>query len=348
VILKQAIARHQAGDVAGAIDGYRAYLKQRPDSPLALINLGAAYAHEGRYEEAIVEYQRALKIQPENGSARLNLALAYYKTGRVDSAAVELDQVHRAAPGELQPVLLLADCWLAMGENKKVIALLDPVWERRTDDLAITYLLGTALVRDEQFSRGQALIDRILRNGNSAETWLLLGTAKLKAGDFPAALADLEKAIELNPNLPGVQSFYGETLMRTGDPGRAAAAFRQALAADPFDYTANLQLAILLAEDEKYDEAAPLFEHALRVRPRDLAVRYQIAATALRQEKLDAAQRDLEAIVKEAPAYTEAHVALATVYYRLKRKTDGDRERAIVQKLNEEKQAKQAAGLNVK
>jgi hypothetical protein len=41
-------------------------------------------------------------------------------------------------------------------------------------------------------------------------------------------------------------------------------------------------------------------------------------------------------------------VTLATIYYRLKRKEDGDRERAIVQKLNAEQQAKepgaQAAG----
>ena len=35
----------------------------------------------------------------------------------------------------------------------------------------------------------------------------------------------------------------------------------------------------------------------------------------------------------------EAHVSLATVYYRLKRKADGDRERATVLKLNAEKQA---------
>ena len=56
----------------------------------------------------------------------------------------------------------------------------------------------------------------------------------------------------------------------------------------------------------------------------------------------------LESIVKEVPAYIEAHVTLATVYYRLQRKPDGDRERAIVQKLNAEKQAKQVEGINVK
>jgi Tfp pilus assembly protein PilF len=68
----------------------------------------------------------------------------------------------------------------------------------------------------------------------------------------------------------------------------------------------------------------------------------------LRGSKAEAARHALESIVKEAPGFTEAHVALATAYYRLKRKEDGDRERAIVQKLNRDAQAKQQQGLNVK
>jgi hypothetical protein len=48
----------------------------------------------------------------------------------------------------------------------------------------------------------------------------------------------------------------------------------------------------------------------------------------------------LEAIVKEAPDLVEVHVQLATGYNRLNRKEDADRERAIVDRLNKETQAK--------
>jgi Tfp pilus assembly protein PilF len=68
----------------------------------------------------------------------------------------------------------------------------------------------------------------------------------------------------------------------------------------------------------------------------------------MQQGRPDAARRQLEQLVKEAPAFTAAHVTLATVYYRLKRKTDGDRERAIVEKLTAETQVKQQQGVNVK
>lgn len=44
----------------------------------------------------------------------------------------------------------------------------------------------------------------------------------------------------------------------------------------------------------------------------------------------------------------QAHVTLATVYYRLNRKLDGDRERAPVQKLNAQAQSRQQQGVNGK
>jgi Tfp pilus assembly protein PilF len=58
--------------------------------------------------------------------------------------------------------------------------------------------------------------------------------------------------------------------------------------------------------------------------------------------KLDAARATFEGIIKRAPEFVEAHISLATVYYRLKRKEDGDRERALVQKLKAERDAAEA------
>jgi len=48
----------------------------------------------------------------------------------------------------------------------------------------------------------------------------------------------------------------------------------------------------------------------------------------------------LEAVVKQPPDFVEAHVSLATAYYRLKRREEGDSERATIQKLNAIQQAK--------
>ena len=100
-------------------------------------------------------------------------------------------------------------------------------------------------------------------------------------------------------------------------------------------------LAVLLRQDQEYEEATAYLRRALRVRPADLAVRFQLASIWLSTNQPAQAQAEFESIVKEAPSFNEAHVALATLYYRVKRKADGDRERAIVEKLTAAQQAAQ-------
>ncbi len=340
-ILAKAIQLHQAGDIEGAIREYREFLALRPNRVKARSNLGAALAHVGRYEEAIEQYQRALAAEPGNASARLNLALAYYKSAQISEAVSELSALRAAQPENMNVALLLGDCHLRLGENKKVIELLSPLEAAHPEDRALAYLLGTALIRDNQVARGQVLVDRILRDGDSAEARLLLGTAELMAHDFPGALKNLARVVELKPQLPSVHSIYGRALMESGDRERAAQAFRQELAIDPNDFDSNLYLGALLKQDQNNEEALRYLRRALQVRPGDLAARYQIGTVYLALGRVDDAQREFEQVVKEAPQFVEAHVSLASVYYRLKRKQDGDRERAIVQKLNAELQARQ-------
>lgn len=337
-LLKEAISLHQAGKLDEAIQDYRLLLEKYPDVPEVRSDLGAALSAAGRYQEAIEEYQKALKLKPM-AQVQLNLGLAYYKTSQLQEAVAAFQKAQEEMPGDKQPVLLQADCYLRLGENKKVIELLTALEEQHSDDLGLAYMLGTALVRDNQAAKGQVLIDEILRNGDSAEARLLLGTTKLMVNDFAGALADLEKAVELNPDLPDVYAYYGAALVATGDQEGAKEAFAHALKQDPNNFDSNLRMGFLLRNDNQYDDALRYFHHALEVRPGDMGVRYQIASVELSTGQVEQARADLESIVKESPEFTEAHVSLATTYYREKRKEDGDRERAIVERLTAERQA---------
>lgn len=340
-ILRHAVQLHQAGDIEGAVSEYRAYLKQVPDSVMAHSNLGAALSKLGHYEEAVGEYKQALEKQPGDSHIRVNLALAYFKSAQISEAAGQLTAVVKQDPSNRQAVVLLADCQLQLGEYKKVIDLLAPLEKDSPNDKVVIYLLGTAYIRDKQPARGQVLVDRILREGDSAEARLLLGTTRMNAQEFAEALVDLKKAVELNPQLPDVYSYYGLALLATGDMSGAADAFREELKSNPNDFVSNLQLGVVLKQDQKYDEARSFFDRALRVRPGDPAVRYQLATLDLSAGMLDQACTKLEELTKETPQFVEAHVSLATVYYRLKRKADGDRERELVLKLNAAAQAGQ-------
>ena len=341
-LYKTAIALQQAGQLDEAIADYRLLLSKYPDAAPVRSNLGAALAAQGKYAEAITEYKRVLATHPEP-QVELNLALAHYKAAQYPAAVESLERVHAALPDNVQAVLLLSDCFLRAGRNKRVIELLTP-WQQRVDanSAAINYLLGTALVRDGQTAQGQLVIDRILKDGDSAEARLLVGSTKFFTNDFSGALTDLQKAAELNPNLPDVHAYYGLALLSSGDQEGARKEFEKELARDPINFDANLRMGVVLRQDEDYEAAMKYLQRALQVRPGDLGVRFQVATVQLAQGKVEAARQELETVLKEAPGFVEAHVSLATIYYREKRKADGDHERAIVAKLNAARQADSA------
>jgi tetratricopeptide (TPR) repeat protein len=332
----------QAEDVDSAIRAYREYLDAHPDAVEVRSNLGAALARAGRYGEAIAEYDRALTQSPENPALLLNLGLAYYKTGRPAEAAARFERAASLAPQfKDQVTLLLASCYNSLGKYKQAIALLAPLGPLKPADQAFDYLYGTALIGDGQNAAGAAVIDRILSRGDSAEARLLRSTVKMRANDHDGAQADAEKAIALNDRLPGAHARLGELLIAAGETDRARTAFGHELTLDPDEFTANLNMGVLAKQDQEYTEARRYFERALKTRPNDPGVRYQLANLDLATGNADAARQALEALIGESPDFAEAHATLATVYYRLNRRADGDRERATAQKLIDRRDAAQ-------
>jgi len=340
-LFAEAVQKQRAGDLPAAAEAYVRFLERQPRNVEALSNLGALLAAQGSYEEAVLRYREALVVDAGRSAVRFNLAVAIHKAGRPAEAATELERVVRERPDDRSAIVLLAECRARLAEYGKAVELLTPLHDKAPEDRAVTYLLGLALVQDMQVQKGQELLDHILREGSSAETFLLLGAVKLQAGEFTEARDDLRKAVELNPKLPLANVHLGRALMNTGDVGAAAAAFQSELEVNPNDFDTNLLLGFLLKQDQKFDEAMARFQKAASVRPGDAAASYQIGALDLNLGRTDEARQRLEQVVKDAPDFAEAHVSLATAYYRLKRKEDGDRHRALYQELTAKQQEAQ-------
>ena len=338
---------HESGKFEEAIRAYQSILTSNPGRADVRSNLGAAYSRLGRYEEAIAQYKQALALDARNQTIRFNLSLAYYKAALFTEAAAELSRFVAAAPAGLpervNAVLLLADCQVRLGEYKKAVELLSPYEQDGAGTAhgrAVAYLLGNALIGDGQLDRGQLIIDRVFRDEDTAEARLLIGSLMLLMDDGQGAVKALERAIELNPKLPTLHAWHGRSLMRMGDSEKARAAFRVELADNPNDFDANLYTGVLLRQDKQFDEALRYLTRAVQLRPREQYAHYHLGAVLAALGKPDEARPLLEGVAKEYPDFVEARVLLASVYYRLNRKEDGDRERAAVQRLNSEQQAK--------
>jgi len=345
--LKHALELHQSGHYAEAITEYQVYLTAHPEAAEVRSNLGAALAHEGRFTEAIREYTQALAAQPTNQGIRFNLALAHYKTGEIKQAVKEFEAVYAIqpvdAPERRRLTLLLSECYLRQGEDARVVALLDPLADNDPNDLTLAYLLGTALLHQGQDERGALMIERILRNGDTAEAHMLMAFTRMKANDKKGAMEEVDRALALNSNLPEAYSLRGRLAFLVADLDGAEAAFRKALTLDPIAFDSLLWLGTLLRQEGKLQEAHSRLEAATQLQPKDMRIRYQFALMRSDEGDDRRAAVLLEALVKDAPEYTEAHRSLSTIYFRLGRVTQARREKKIAEAMDAAIQAKDQA-----
>lgn len=343
-LLSRAVVLHQTGDLEGAVALYVQVLRVVPSQNRIRSNLGAAYAGLSRFEEAITEYRRALQGE-EDPSIRHNLALALQKAGRPAEARDEAARVLAARPGDRGASLLLADAHLRLGEDARVVALLQPLAASAPDDKAVAYLLGSALLNLDRTAEAQVVMDRVFRDA-SAEAHVLMGALFAKRNDWAQALAEYGKARALEPRLPLVNYLYGEALMReTSDWEAATAAFRAELEIDRNHFESNLLLGNLLRQGGKHEEALGFLERAARLRGEDIAARYSLGAAYLAAGRAAEARRLLEEVAAAAPRHMNTQMKLAVAYLQLGMKEEAARARASAARLQRETDAEAFKGV---
>ncbi len=129
--------------------------------------------------------------------------------------------------------------------------------------------------------------------------------------------------------------------MERGRRPEAVAAFRRELELNANDFDSNLFLGLLLKDESMLDEAYDHLKRAERQRPQDVRVLYGLGSLHLAAGRVPEAEAALQAVTAEAPDYLQGHVLLATVYYREKKKAEGDREKSIAEGLRQKQQAKE-------
>jgi tetratricopeptide (TPR) repeat protein len=312
--LRNGTVAQEHGDLKTAIADFRKALALKPDLLQARANLGAALSAAGQMDAAIEEDGRVLEIAPENDAVRMNLAMAYYRTGNLNQARVEFEKLHTLHPADLNTAILLGYTYNKLRREGEAAALLAPLEPGREDDFDFEYVYAYALIGSGKQDSGLPRMEKLAKAKNSAEAWLLAGSARFYRGEMQTARADLDAAVALNPKLPGLYTMAGQARYAMRDMPAATSAFQSALRADPMDFVANRDLGAMRLKEGDVASAKPLLELALQLQPKDPLTRLEMAKLDDQTGKYGEAAAILEELTRTDPNWLDAHWLLAAVY----------------------------------
>jgi len=152
-------------------------------------------------------------------------------------------------------------------------------------------------------------------------------------GDMAGAEAGLRKVLGEQPGAAAASNALAALFADAGEPGKAAAQYRQTLTSTPQNLTAVIRLGLALREDGRAEEALEHFRERAGRFPRAPEYADAMAGALIECGHVGEAEALLERTVAEAPQYFPAHRALARLAYEYRTGKDPDRSyRALVER----------------
>jgi tetratricopeptide (TPR) repeat protein len=270
------------------------------------------------------------------------LGLALFESGAAGEALDVLQAYERRSPGDARVPHLLGLCLMQQDRLEEGAGQLERALQRQAGNLAASVSLATAYVALGRLEEAERLLAGPLQGQERAETLLAKGMLLNARGKHREASAELQRAVGMNPRLPGLHNQLGYTQMLLGDDAAAIAEFRKELAMRPLDFQANANLGWILLRERKFAEAETALARALQSRPDQPGALFLQGQLWFQSGETEKARVNLERVVAARPEFRAAHVLLARTYGKLNRPEDVRRTQAVIARLTQEEQARNA------
>jgi tetratricopeptide (TPR) repeat protein len=285
------LARAAQGKTAQAITILRESLRLDPGYVPARLKLAEVLLAENQFVESEKEYQKVLTSKPGSATAHYGLARVYSQNAET---AKSLDEYRKAA--ELFPAYGAANYALALiyrkqGQAKESTQHFNKYERNKT----------TSPAEDDPLQREVSDLNA------GAMSHLHRAAVLEQSGKIAEAVAEHEKALEIDPKLVQAHvnliSLYG----RLGRLEKAEEFYQSAVALDPTQADAYYNHGVLLFNRDRSVEAEKEFREALRINPYHAQAHHNLGFLNEQKGNLSRALEQYELAASSQASYPLAH-----------------------------------------
>ena len=233
--------------------------------------LAANYFEKGQYQEALIEYQNVTQIDPKDSDAHYRLALTYLKLGGIPNqqrALAELSRTVELEKTNQQAQLKLGEMYLLGNEPVKARAQAEIVLVSAPNNTEGLVLRGRSFIDEKRYQEGIAELRKAIElDPEKMQTYIELAQAQLLAKDTASAEATLKQALTIDPRSTEILVALGDFRVIIGKPDQAEIVYKQALDIAPQNEEIYLKLASVYQRNSNWAEVEASLQKLAALKP---------------------------------------------------------------------------------
>lgn len=301
-------------------------------------NLGVLLFFQGQYAEAIRQLKAAVEMKADLWKIRSLLGIAERRTGDEKDGRGDMEAAYPHLDEEKLKTEVgreLIESYASTDDFDKASSIISTLLKLEPTNPALLYIS----YRIHSEMAVAAMLELGLVAPDSAQTHQAMAHELQRDHDLAGTIANLRKALALDPTLPGVHFELAEALHASDDPRirvEAEQQYRLAVETNPRDPKAAARLGDIEVENGDPDAAAIDYRKALQLQPGFEDAAIGLANVFSERGDQPEAVRLLKEVEAADPANVLVHFRLSTIYRKLNRPADVTRELELYRKYKDQ------------